>query len=466
MAAAPTCSSLLIDRKVVVVKARYRGAPGLTLAAFAWVLVGCSAPGSAETEGTVSSSEEISSSLTLHMTPELDRLVGHISGWSEGYFVYQDDESYGYFNKDGDLIAGGFDLATPFKDGVALVAFTDAADPARAVSRTLNGRELGQVEFGLLNVDGELLGGSRFEMVKGLSEGLIPVQRAGKWGYLDKEGNFAIAPQFDFADPFREGRAVVHTGDSFAIISRDGEVISEIETGRPGLFSDGLLHIDNGNPESVVYDLSGREVLRVGLGEHFPNSTPGLRNYAISSDFNSGLALARNIDAGTSGYLDIEGNFLMQSAGGEYREFRNGLAPMRPDSGPYSGTWIFINSEGEPAFSDPNGVSFDRVREQFLNPRSVLDFFRRDAADDYWIVSRDGKHGAVTASGDLILPVYDQVMGIGAGLFAVTQNGMSSIIDAKGNVLVEPSRFRVVTSFSAGRVWVEIDGRLGYFGAS
>jgi hypothetical protein len=44
------------------------------------------------------------------------------------------------------------------------------------------------------------------------AEGLIPWQRNGKWGYVDRDGRWAIEPRFDSAQPFHGGLASVTEG--------------------------------------------------------------------------------------------------------------------------------------------------------------------------------------------------------------------------------------------------------------
>ena len=42
--------------------------------------------------------------------------------------------------------------------------------------------------------------------------GLFPIQQDGKWGYIDKEGKLVIPSQFDRADLFLEGLALINVG--------------------------------------------------------------------------------------------------------------------------------------------------------------------------------------------------------------------------------------------------------------
>ena len=61
------------------------------------------------------------------------------------------------------------------------------------------------------------------------SEGLASVRRDGKWGFIDTNGKVVIAPRFDFAESFHEGRAQVRDDETFesTYIDRRGEPICD-----------------------------------------------------------------------------------------------------------------------------------------------------------------------------------------------------------------------------------------------
>ena len=53
-------------------------------------------------------------------------------------------------------------------------------------------------------------------------EGLAGVENGGKWGYIDKQGNFKIRAQFDAVSPFFEGIAGVSIADKWGFIDKKG----------------------------------------------------------------------------------------------------------------------------------------------------------------------------------------------------------------------------------------------------
>jgi len=53
-------------------------------------------------------------------------------------------------------------------------------------------------------------------------EALFPIYQGGKWGYIDKSGDYVINPQFDYAWDFSEGLARVRIGDRRGYIDKTG----------------------------------------------------------------------------------------------------------------------------------------------------------------------------------------------------------------------------------------------------
>ena len=59
----------------------------------------------------------------------------------------------------------------------------------------------------------------------GFSEGLHPVKQGGLWGYINEQGEMAVAPRWDQADDFHDGLALVEKDGKLAYIDRAGNVV-------------------------------------------------------------------------------------------------------------------------------------------------------------------------------------------------------------------------------------------------
>src|SRR5262245_18425789 len=51
----------------------------------------------------------------------------------------------------------------------------------------------------------------------------------GPWGYIDKSGKIVIPLQFDWAEPFSEGRAAVVRDKKYGFIDTDGRVVIPLQ---------------------------------------------------------------------------------------------------------------------------------------------------------------------------------------------------------------------------------------------
>ncbi len=66
--------------------------------------------------------------------------------------------------------------------------------------------------------------GPRYRNVRAYSEGLAPVQHAnGRWGFVNEKQGWVIAPKYDDARPFQNGKAAVRQGGKWGFINRRGE---------------------------------------------------------------------------------------------------------------------------------------------------------------------------------------------------------------------------------------------------
>lgn len=127
----------------------------------------------------------------------------------------------GFIDRHGKMvIAPRFESSLGFSGGRAVAALSRPADAVppgtdpendagiRVVMIDATGQELADLGWG---PDAEFFGGAR-EFVSSLaldylSEGLVPAARDGAWGFMDRDGAWAIPPRFALVLPFRHGLA-------------------------------------------------------------------------------------------------------------------------------------------------------------------------------------------------------------------------------------------------------------------
>ena len=64
-----------------------------------------------------------------------------------------------------------------------------------------------------------------FTWAGSFSEGLAPVVKDGKYGYIDKDGRVVIAPTYDTASDFTDGKAVVQLNDKYGVVDTEGRSV-------------------------------------------------------------------------------------------------------------------------------------------------------------------------------------------------------------------------------------------------
>lgn len=138
--------------------------------------------------------------------PDLDQYL------SEGFFSFYNDslKTWGVINRYGKIIipARFSNEPLPFSDAVTLIQMDDTKRDNNKAGYLLvfdtSGHTLARVPL-----SGRY--GTMYDSNRRFCEGLMAVKMDDKWGYIDKNGSFMIAPQFATALDFHDGCAVVVT---------------------------------------------------------------------------------------------------------------------------------------------------------------------------------------------------------------------------------------------------------------
>jgi hypothetical protein len=87
-------------------------------------------------------------------------------------------------------------------------------------SKGSNGR------IGFVDKEGEVVIRPQYDLADNFFEGLAKVELNGKWGFIDKNGKFVIAPLYDYAGAFSNGVARVKFNEEDVLINNTGRVIA------------------------------------------------------------------------------------------------------------------------------------------------------------------------------------------------------------------------------------------------
>jgi WG containing repeat len=221
----------------------------------------------------------------------------HAEPFSEGLAAAGLDKRTGFIDRKGKMIFEvPLDATLEFSEGIVgvllsgRISYFDSAgkklitpplDPSpssHSFSEGLATIETGG-KSGYIDKAGKLVIAAEFVDADDFSEGLAPAQvmsemrwcatdengsRYGSpksFGYIDKTGKMVIAPQFEYAAPFREGLARVSTCRKAGFIDKTGKVVIPLQFEEAFSFRGGLARVSNRGSEAFAYiDKTGKVI--------------------------------------------------------------------------------------------------------------------------------------------------------------------------------------------------------------
>lgn len=287
-----------------------------------------------------------------------------------------------------------------------------------------------------------------------LKEGLYPMYEKGsdydkdKWGYIDETGEYAIEPQFRFADYFSDGLARVNDWDTglngyidgsgeyaiepyywianrfingYAVIEQKYYTGDEPDYISGYLRSDGEVVIPPKYGLAYNFNANGLAVVQKGTYNHPQGyaliNTSGEEVGTVSEsdiafetwDFSNGPLLYKDEDTGMYGYVNKDGEYVIEP-NKKYRDvsyFWNGMTAVYEeyDDGEYGGfMYGYMNDKGEMC-TDVKFFTFDQAWG-FSNGVALV----RTLPDDEGIVS----YGYIDKEGKWIIKKeYDKELELG-----------------------------------------------------
>jgi hypothetical protein len=255
-------------------------------------------------------------------------------------------------------------------------------------------------KWGFINKSGDWIISSKYEEAYYFSEGLAAVKYFGNWGYIDRKGEWIIQPEFRNAKPFKEGLACVMQYNYWGYINKKGEWHFEPKLIVVSSFTDGKAIIKN-DDGYVFINRDGDRILKHSFERALP--------------FAEGLAFV--IYHGYKGYIERNGNWLIKHDYEEAYSFSEGMALVRDEK-----DYGFINQKGtlviKAEFDDANyfkeGLAAVKRNDRWGyidNTGEIAIRMKYDAAfpfsNNYAVVKFDGKFGLIDKAGDwVITPSY------------------------------------------------------------
>jgi hypothetical protein len=170
------------------------------------------------------------------------------NAFREGMAVVRTNGKYGYINQQGKLVFPCiYDSASDFQDGQARVELkgqmevivlkrdektkpivVEKITAPTPASVSIPEPELRLIErsgkFGFKDLDGNTVILPKYTIAYDFSEGLAQVQLDNKWGFINKKGVVICPIQYDDCNAFSEGLAVVQKNGVYGYINKDGKI--------------------------------------------------------------------------------------------------------------------------------------------------------------------------------------------------------------------------------------------------
>jgi hypothetical protein len=244
------------------------------------------------------------------------------------------------------------------------------------------------------------------------------------WGYINKQGDFVIKPQFEEARSFHNNRAIVRQNKLYGYINKQGDFVIEPIFQTMNDFKENRSIVSNINGFHVI-DETGKMLTK--------------NPYSYISDYQDGRArFYIEGDAKTVyGYLDRMGNVIIEANYLEASDFINGKAIVKDGDNRY----CLINTDGDVIQNYP----YFYVGEYGDNKLA----FRPNQTSFYGYINETGTV-LIEPQFNLVLPFEEDTAIVNKSTTAINQYGL---IDVQGNYIIE-AEYNEIKRLGSGRLAV------------
>lgn len=274
-------------------------------------------------------------------------------------------------------------------------------------------------------------------------EGLARVHNGGEdapYGYIDKNGEEVIPCQFDYAEDFHEGLAVVELYERQGYINKNGEIVIACKFDTAGDFKEGKAEVSIDEENGIIK--------KDGQYTPFPNSSRRLSD---------SLFLIEDDDSKCH-VIDIEGNLVYKynTPYSYWGRYSDGLILVSHFS-----YYLYLDEHGKAQTSKFKPYILMDIGREINN----FEFSNKRALIDKGDLSKGHKFGYIDTTGkEIIRCQYHQAYKFSDNLARVIikQKGIykTAFIDVDGQIVIPPI-FDDACDFHEGVAWVRMGKRIG-----
>jgi len=261
------------------------------------------------------------------------------------------------------------------------------------------------------------------------------VKLNGKYGYINTNGEFVIEPKYKLARSFSNGLASVNIngmkvdaisgviGGSYAFIDVNDKIAFNGKT-----FNE---------PMYFFNEYSKAFISNYNFGYFNKKGDLVKDKFSFLFDFNNGLAKAIKNEEHKNGFIDYDGNWVLQYEIENFRveDFSEGLAKVfvRESTGKYSSDWKwgYINKTGDFVI-EPKYKECSNFKEglAIVQEKTKFNVGYKKEIHGYKVINKLGEVIIDATS-------YDDIYSFSEGLAAVKKNDKWGFIDNKGQEIIE-----------------------------